>query len=362
MVIDQPLSEQFPLRSSFQQHKFKKLLQILLIGGAIICLYLFINPRRIIRQNTSLHIWYTAEQRVKQPPHINRDHGFCGACPADKQISTAWQLEDIVRLLPSSTPFLVNIGAASAGGGIYDPTFALLNVSNSSFGALLIDPNSNPSLFSAYPRRSNIRIVNDYIWSESIISDIFEKYNVAKHFTLLKLDVDSYECSILDAILRAGYRPQLIHTEFNPIFPPPVVFMPIYDPKTKLDWSPALWANLGPFYGCSLSALSKVMRSYDYVLLEVDFWDVMYVQRELAEICHMQVPGNDSLAYENGFANHSCFPYCRGNTKLYNSRILNAIKSGMDGSNFTGYMTSVMDEYAPRSVKNKDRHSYIISA
>ena len=361
MVIDQPLSAQSSSQNDVWQHKLKTLLHILLIGGAIICLYLFINPRRIIRQNTSLHIWYTAEQRVKQPPHINRDHGFCGACPADKQISTAWQLEDIVRLLPSSTPFLVNIGAASAAGGIYDPTFALLSASNSSFGALLIDPNSNPSLFSAYPRRSNIRIVNDYIWSESIISDIFEKYNVAKHFTLLKVDVDSYECSILDAILRAGYRPQLIHTEFNPIFPPPVVFMPIYDPKTKLDWSPALWANIGPFYGCSLSALSKVMRSYDYVLVEVDFWDVIYIQRELAGTSHIQVPRDDVVAYEQGFVNNLCSPYCQQNVKLYNSRISNAIKTSVKQSKFTVYMTSIIDEYEPRSVKSKNRHPYIIT-
>ena len=361
MALDRPLSEQFPLRTNFQQHKLKKLLQILLIGATIRLLYLFITQQRVVGENTSLHVWYKAEQKIKRPPHINRDHGFCGPCPADKLISTAWQLEDIVRLLPSSTPFLVNIGAASWEGGIYDPTFALLNASHSSFGALLIDPNPNPSLFSAYPRRSNIRIVNDYIWSESIISDIFEKYKVAKHFTLLKVDVDSYECSLLDTVLRADYRPQVIHTEFNPIFAPPVVFMPIYDPNRKLDWSPALWANIGPFYGCSLSALSKVMRSYDYVLVEVDFWDVIYIQRELAGTSHIQVPRDDVVAYEQGFANHSCSPYCRQNLKLYNSRILDAIKTGMNQSNFTSYMTSVMDEYVPRSVKNKERHPYIIS-
>ena len=355
------LSEQFPLGTNSLRHRLKKLLQIILIGGGVILLHLFINQQRIVWQNTSLHIWYTAEQKIKRPPHINRDHGYCGLCPADKQLSTAWQLEDIITHLPSSDQFLVNIGAASVEGGIYDPTCSLLNASDSSFGALLIDPKANPAFFSAYPRRSNIRIVHDYIWSESIISGIFQKYNVSKNFTLLKIDVDSYECSLLDAILRADYRPQLIHTEFNPIFPPPVVFMPIYDPKTKLDWRPALWAHSGPFYGCSLSALSKVLRLYDYLLVEVDFWDVIYIQRELVQAGDMQVPANDMLAFEHGFASHSCSPYCRENPKLYNGHISSAIESGMNQSNFTAYMTNVIDQYAPISMRNKRRHPYIIT-
>jgi hypothetical protein len=69
-----------------------------------------------------------------------------------------------------------------------------------------------------------------------------------KHFTILKLDVDSYECSILEHILRANYRPQIIHSEFNPIYPPPVIFMPIYNSTTKNDWILPLWSNAGPFY------------------------------------------------------------------------------------------------------------------
>ena len=56
-----------------------------------------------------------------------------------------------------------NIDAASENGGIYDPTFPIFAAANSSSGALLIDPNSNPSLCYAYPRRDNIHITHDYI-------------------------------------------------------------------------------------------------------------------------------------------------------------------------------------------------------
>ena len=242
--------------------------------------------------------------------HFNRDHGFCGFCPPEKQISTALQSQDIISHLPPTTSLLLNDGAASLGGGIYDPTHPLLTALSSSFGALLIDPNANTEFFSAYPRRSNIRIVHDYIWSESIVSDILVKFNVSQDFTLLKVDVDSYECFFLDAIL---------------------------------------------------PEVSKVLQSFGYILVEVDYWDVIYVRREIAETVHMQVRANDAVAYEHGFANDSCFAFCRDNAKLYNSRIYNAIKNDMNQSNFPAYTTNVMNEYAPRSIKTNLRHPFTIA-
>jgi len=288
--------------------------------------YFLTQKQKLPNQSSSLRVWNTVEHRIKRPKYINRDHGFCGPCPRDKQLSNAWRLTDLVTFISPNISFLVNIGAASIGGGQFDPTYPLLTAINSSFGALLIDPNTNPSLFNAYPIRTNIHIIHDFIWTESIIQNIFEKYNISKDFTILKVDIDSYECSLLESILHANYRPQLIHTEFNPIFPPPVIFMPIYNSTTKNDWKPSLWSSIGPFYGCSLSALSKVLKSFDYILVEVDFWDVIYIQRQLAQSTHIQVPANDDVAYQHGFLNHSCFRYCRENVKLGNNRIESASK------------------------------------
>ena len=162
---------------------------------------------------------------------------------------------------------------------------------------------------------------------------------------------DIFIGTLLEIIRRANYHPQIIHTEFNPIFPPPVRFMPLYNSTTKDDWKPALWSTTGPFFGCSLSALSRVLRSFDYFLVDVDLGDVIYVERQLAQSHDIQVPGNDAIAYEHGFVNHSCFSYCRQNRKLYNSRLGTAIKAGLNQSNFTKHMRSVMDIFAPVSVK-----------
>jgi hypothetical protein len=362
MSLDHRLTASPLSKPNICQQKPCTTLRITFISATIVFLIYFLTQQQKVSiQSTSLQVWNTTEQRIKRPTYINRDHGFCGPCPEDKQLSNAWQLTDLVTLISPNIPFLVNIGAASTAGGQYDPTYPLLSAINSSFGALLIDPNTNPSLFNAYPNRTNIHIVHDFIWSESIVQNIFEKYNISKHFTILKVDIDSYECSLFENILHANYRPQIIHTEFNPIFPPPVIFMPIYNSTTKNDWRPSLWADSGPFYGCSLSALSKLLKSFDYILVEVDFWDVIYIQRELAQSTHIQVPANDDVAYQYGFLNHSCFPYCLGNVKLHNNGIESAIKFALNQSNLTAYMTNVMDSYAPISVKNHLKHPYIIA-
>ncbi|UJR38289.1 hypothetical protein I4U23_030959 [Adineta vaga] len=322
--------------------------------------YFIFQQKRIALIWTPVRVWYTPEQRIKRPLYVNRDHGFCGPCPTDKLSSDAWQLIDLVQHISPIVPFLLNIGAASWNGGRYDPTYPILTTINSSFGALLIDPNRNPIFFSAYPNRTNIRLTHDFIWSETIVQDILQKYNISKQFTVLKLDIDSYECSVLENILQAGYRPQIIHTEFNPVFPPPVIFKPIYNSTTKNDWKPSLWTINGPFYGCSLTALSQLLLSFDYVLVEVDFWDVIYIERELVRSLGIQIPVTDKIAYEYGFLGHSCFSYCRKNVKLYNNQIDIAIKSTLNQSNFTKHMKTILDPYAPISLKTKLKHPYII--
>ncbi|CAF4045231.1 unnamed protein product [Rotaria sordida] len=138
------------------QQKSSKILGIAIILGAIAFFIRLRTQEQLVGfQSKPLQVWYTAEQRFKRPFYINRDHGFCGPCPEDKQLSYAWRLVDIVAHISPKFPFIVNIGAASIEGGRYDPTYSLLSTTNLSFGALLIDPITHPSFFNAYPNRSD---------------------------------------------------------------------------------------------------------------------------------------------------------------------------------------------------------------
>ena len=365
-------TDQQPSRSLFFHHDIRQVNHSSAVRITfLILLILFVVYFLVEKQKNgppSLVMWHKPEQRIARPTYINRDHGFCGSCPTDKHTSDAWQLTDLLAHIRPHQPFLVNIGAASTGGGVYDPTYPILHSFNGSFGALLIDPNPDPSLFNAYPKRENIRITHDSIWADTIVHDILVRYNVSKDFALLKLDIDSYECSVLESVLRAGYRPVLIHTEFNPIFAPPVRFVPQYDGATKHGWTPSLWTNNGPFYGCSLSALTAVLRVFDYVLVQVEFWDVIYVQQSIARSTGIQVPANDRVAYEHGFLGHPCLPFCRTNVKLCNDRIDAAIRSSLNASSssssssFAELMKPVIDSFAPRSSSNSDqKHPYSIA-
>ena len=309
---------------------------------------------------SSLAVWSRPEERIRRPAYVNSDHGFCGPCPTDAHVSTAWQLTDLIARIGPKHPFLVNIGAASTGGGRYDPTYPILIAPNSTFAALLVDPHSDPLLFDAYPKRENVQIKHDYIWSETVVESIFQRYRIPRDFALLKIDIDSYECSVLEKILQADYRPDVIHTEFNPIFPPPVIFRPIYHSETKLEWTPPLWNNVNPFYGCSLTALSTLLSSFGYVLLQVEFWDAIYVQYEIARSASLQVPVNDQLAYEEGFLHNACLPYCRKNVKLVNEKIAETIEKNLNRSNFTETLRSLLDTFAPRSSRSALKHPYLI--
>lgn len=325
----------------------------------IIVFYYITSANQMLNNSKSLSVWTKPDERVKRPVFMNRDHGLCGRCPPEKHGSDVWQLVDLIDKINPTTKYMVNIGAASSGGGQYDPTYPVL-VGNHSFGALLIDPNPDPKLFDAYPVRNNIQIKHDYIWPESIVKDVLEKYRVEKQFGLLKVDIDSYECSLIDSILKADYRPDIIHTEFNPIFAPPVVFIPIYDPAKKHDWNPPLWANHGPFYGCSLSALVKTVSKYDYVLLQVEFWDTVFIRKELAISKSIQVPVNEIVAYQVGYMEHSCLPHCKTNLKLYNQEIDLAIKKNILNEKFRLLMSPLIDQIAPKSKNTNEAHPYVI--
>ncbi|CAF1242572.1 unnamed protein product [Rotaria sordida] len=83
----------------------------------------------------------------------------------------------------------------------------------------------NPSFFNTYPNRHNVHIIHDFIWSESILENIFEN----------------------------------------------------------------------PFNGCSLSPLSNLLKSFNYIHVEVDFWNIIYIQCQIVESIQIQIPANDDI-------------------------------------------------------------------
>lgn len=83
--------------------------------------------------------------------------------------------------------FVVNIGAACMLHGYADPTFGLLH-GDDTIGALLLDKQTKPDLFSGYPvTRSNVQLLTGnlpfYGWNLSLIKPRYSKE-------------DNYACSV----------------------------------------------------------------------------------------------------------------------------------------------------------------------
>ncbi|CAD7927537.1 unnamed protein product [Amoebophrya sp. A120] len=73
-------------------------------------------------------------------------------------------------------------------------------------------------LLDARSENKTINLHQHYIDSKNI-ARIFEQHGVPLEFDFLSIDVDSYDLFLLEAILKAGFRPTVISTEYNPNYP-----------------------------------------------------------------------------------------------------------------------------------------------
>ena len=116
-------------------------------------------------------------------------------------------------------------------------------------GVLLDGSNSNSSL----------NLHREFITEENICA-LFAKYNVSKSVTLLVVDIDFHDYHVLEKILRCGYVPKLIVTEYNAAFGPYVSWTV---PSTPISDG---W-DTSDFFGASIQAFAKLGRRFGYSLL-----------------------------------------------------------------------------------------------
>lgn len=312
------------------------------------------------REKLRMNYWSSPNKRPLRPEYADIDHGSCGNCPQELQYSTFWKLQDVLEVLQAKKRWIVNIGAASYGGGRYDPVFPIL-LSNHSYDALIIDPNKKDSLWNAYPTKTNIKILYDYVWPETM-GNILKEQNIPHNdIALVKIDVDSYDCNILHSLLKQNYTPNVLHVEFNPIFPPPISFIPTYDAKQKFAWSPPLWVQSGPFYGCSLTALNEIATSFGYVLLQVEAWDAVFLKNNLVLQHGFRIPVDEIAAYSAGFTKFPCIKYCTKNPKLFNQEILTSVSNSHDWNHNEIQITSKIHTMAPKIASSSKRHPFCVT-
>ncbi len=112
-----------------------------------------------------------------------------------------------------------------------------------------------------YKNSKNFQFLKVRITKENILeyyNTTLQKINENK-VDVLSLDLDGNDIYVLEEILKKSEHPNLIITEYNAKFPPPIKFKINYDPNH-------VW-RADDYFGASLSEFTSMMDKYSYSLI-----------------------------------------------------------------------------------------------
>jgi hypothetical protein len=103
---------------------------------------------------------------------------------------------------------------------------------------------------------------------------------------------------VMEAVLVAGYSPDLIVIETNPAYPPPIHFKLRYGAHAKRFFHAGGAHHI--LYGCSLSAANHIAKAHGYTLLQFVIEDAYFVRTAVISKFAGSVPGGPSEAFAMG--------------------------------------------------------------
>lgn len=197
-------------------------------------------------------------------------------------------LQETMNKLGIAGGYLVDIGAAD---GIRQSSTSQFLKHNTWQGALLeLNPESFSRLAFLYCSSDSVSLAKIKVTPENVVK-IFEGVEVPRTFEYLNIDVDSYDLSILRALLDAGYEPEIISMEVNEKFPPNIYFEVLYSEDH-------FWSG-DHFFGCSLTAAHETLSTRGYTLHSLEYNNAIFVNSN-------STLGNESeinllTIYQNGY-------------------------------------------------------------
>ena len=203
----------------------------------------------------------------------------------------AKEISKYVDKLIENEKYFVDIGASDG----VNSSSTLMFAKKEEWRGLSIefDRNKFSKLSYVYKKFKNIDLLNEKITPNNI-DTILKNSNVPNKFTLLNLDIDSYDLSVLTTLLNKNYRPKIISMEINEKFPPPIYFNVLFD-------SDHFWKG-DHFFGCSLSAAYTNLNKYGYILAKLQFNNAIFLDPAFFLDEKSKSPEN---AYNEGYRNKS---------------------------------------------------------
>ncbi|KAL0482116.1 phytochrome B [Acrasis kona] len=209
--------------------------------------------------------------------------------------STAYFLEEILKYLSKRGLKLDNKICTIHGGNVGAPIYEFLDKPNIGGVAVEFYPNLYEDL-TGRVKRKNLNIMQAVVTPHNVIN-IMDQNDLPYDMDLFKVDIDSYECTILEAMLSSGkYRPKVIFSEHAEFVPPPLRFsISYYEYTTQF--------KNDNFCGCSLQMHVDLLLQYGYRLVHVDWNDVFFVRDDI--YCkHFSglIPHDVDQIYDQGYA------------------------------------------------------------
>jgi hypothetical protein len=190
----------------------------------------------------------------------------------------------IDQLLPANhSRIVVDIGAGD--GTRWSNTYALFREGWRGLG-VEYDSRKAVKLAKNYKYYPEAYACRARVTPDNVVS-LLRAYSIEKDFSVLSLDIDSYDYWVLNRLLQ-HYRPRLILTEINEKIPPPIKFVVNYDPDFELRHH---------FYGYSIESLAELCRQHDYAIIQLEYNNAFLAPLELPGVR----PLAPALAYRQGY-------------------------------------------------------------
>jgi hypothetical protein len=200
------------------------------------------------------------------------------------------RLKKVIDIFGIKTGFVVDIAASD--GVSQSCTLDFFKNNNWDGLAVEMDPKKFYKLSFAYEKFSNTRLFR-YKVTPNNVTYILRAAEVPNDFTILNLDIDSYDYFIMKNILESGYKPIIITMEINEKIPPPIHFAVNYTDEH-------IWSG-DHFYGCSLTAAVSLIKPYGYILESLEYNNAVFIRSDYSKDLFEDL---DTLfAYNKGYKN-----------------------------------------------------------
>jgi hypothetical protein len=213
----------------------------------------------------------------------------------------AEQIADFLRLLKINRGSIVEIAASD--GVTLSCTVQLFRQPEWSGLAVEFDATKFASLAYVYSDFPEVALARCKVTPHNVEA-LLRANGIPSNFTLLNLDIDSYDLFVLIAMLDGGYRPRLISMEINEKIPPPLFFSVRFDPDHG-------WPG-DHFYGCSIVAAAETLFERGYVLAKLEYNNAFFIEQGSARAANIAGQTADE-AYDKGYRTRaertSLFPW-----------------------------------------------------